>query len=81
MRKAPGERRSVAINGQKCNVAGQVCMDMTMAEVADGVKSGDRAEILGATLTARHHALEWNTSEYEVLVSLGHSRARRKYIN
>lgn len=80
-RKREGEDRTVIIGGKKSKIIGQICMDMCMVEVDESVRSGDNALILGDALDAKALACEWGTTEYEVLTSLGKSRAERKYVN
>ena len=75
-----GEKRSVFISGRRCEVLGQICMDLTMVKVPAGVSPGDEVEIIGDNLSATDVAEEWNTNEYDVLVSLGRARSLRKYV-
>lgn len=80
-RKGKGETRTVLYAGGRCRVVGQICMDLSMIEAPYTIKKGQSVEILGEEFSAADIAKEWNTCEYEVLVSLGHCRAKRVYIN
>lgn len=75
-----GEKRSVFIDDRRCEVLGQICMDLTMIKVPVGVSVGDEVEIIGDNQSAADVAKEWHTNEYEVLVSLGKARSLRKYV-
>ena len=80
-RKREGEERTVSIGGKRRRVVGQVCMDTCMIETDESVSPGDDAIILGDDLTADELAAEWHTVSYDVLTSLGHSRAKTEYVN
>lgn len=85
---ADGFRRSlgdgkgfVYINGQKCRVLGNVCMDMIMVDITNAeVKNGDPVEILGEHCTIQQFAELLETVPYEVLTSFS-QRLPRVYIN
>ena len=79
-RKKQKEERLVFIKGKKRKIIGQICMDMCMAEADESVKAGDEAIILGDEMTAYELAEQWNTIPYDVLISLGQARAKRKYV-
>lgn len=85
---ADGFRRSlgngkgfVYINGEKCSVLGNVCMDMIMVDVTDkNIQPGDPVEIIGEHCTIEQFAILLNTIPYEVLTSFS-QRLPRVYIN
>ena len=43
--------KNVIINDEKCEIIGEICMDMTAVKVPDTVKCGDKAEIFGDKIT------------------------------
>lgn len=69
----------VAVNGHRCPVIGNVCMDACMIDVT-GVECavGDRVEIFGPTVTPEELAGLLGTISYEVLTSVS-ERVRRVY--
>lgn len=85
---ADGFRRSlgngkgyVFINGKKCHVLGNVCMDMIMVDVTGKtVKPGDPVQIIGDHCTINEFAALLETIPYEVLTSFS-QRLPRVYIN
>lgn len=79
-RKKAGEKRSVIISGEKCEVLGQICMDMMMVKVPDRILPGDKVDIIGELFNADDIAEEWGTNTYDVLVSLGNACPARKYL-
>lgn len=74
----------VMINGQKAPIAGNVCMDILMADITDivlsghEVKTGDRVEIFGSNLTPMEIAASLGTIPYEILTSVS-PRVKRVY--
>jgi len=72
---------SVYINGIKCHVLGNVCMDMIMVDVtALNVSPGDSVEIIGTNCSIQEFAKLLETVPYEVLTSFS-QRLPRVYIN
>ncbi|MDR0426439.1 MAG: alanine racemase [Clostridiales bacterium] len=80
-RKKPGERREVSIGGLKCPVLGQVCMDMSMADVSGvGLPGDGRVYLLDEVVTADELAAKMKTITYEVLTMIN-DRAERVYVH
>lgn len=72
---------SVYINGAKCPVLGNVCMDMIMVDVTGmNVAQGDSVEIIGTHCSIQGFAELLGTIPYEVLTSFS-QRLPRVYIN
>ncbi len=80
-------RGEILIGGQRCPVAGAVCMDMTMVDVTDlpvSPQPGDEAVLLGAqgaaaAVTARELAERAELSPYEIPCLLS-KRVPRLYL-
>jgi len=71
---------SVVIQGQKCPVIGNVCMDMTMIDIGDlPAEVGDSVEIIGNTVSLAEIADQMNTIPYEVLTGISR-RVQRLYV-
>ena len=72
---------SVYVNGSKCSVLGNVCMDMIMVDIT-GIKAkpGDTVEIIGTHCSIQDFARLLDTIPYEVLTSFS-QRLPRVYIN
>ncbi len=74
----------VIIKGRRCDIIGNVCMDMTLVEIPDDlrVQIGDEATLIGTqqqeTITAAEVALLTQTIDYEVMCSIG-KRVPRLY--
>lgn len=72
----------VLINGKRCKIRGNVCMDMIMVEVDKKVKIGDNVTLIGSddkeTITAQDIAYLTKTIDYEVMCSIG-KRVPRLY--
>ena len=80
-KRKPDEERVVVINGVKCPVVGQICMDLCMVDVTEAsVKVGDKAWIICDSLKADEVAVHWRTITYEVLTQLSHARGVVRYI-
>ncbi|MGM0478224.1 MAG: alanine racemase [Bacteroidota bacterium] len=81
---ADGFRRSLSngsgevfINGQRCPVVGNVCMDMTMVDVSNvDCKPGDEVEIIGEHITMQEFSAKLGTIPYEVMTSINKRVAR-----
>lgn len=72
--------RYVEIGGSLCPIAGQVCMDATMADVSGlNVSVGDEARIIGSLYGCEALATSYGTICYEVLTGFSR-RVRREYI-
>jgi len=73
-------RHQVLINGQLAPIAGNVCMDMCMADVTHipDVEAGSLATIFGAEPTVEMTAERLGTIPYEVFTNVG-PRVRRVY--
>ena len=69
-------RGEVLVGGQRAQVTGRVCMDLTMIDVTDirNVKQGDEVVLLGrqsdAEISADQIAAWANTISYEILTSI-----------
>ena len=82
-----GFRRSLSqgvgqmvINGKKCPVIGNVCMDMTMIDIGElDAKEGDTVEIIGSNLSILEIAAKMDTIPYEVLTGISR-RVPRLYV-
>ena len=71
----------VNINGAKCNIIGNICMDMCMVDVTDAfdVKVGDYVNIFDYESDSLNKiAKKCNTINYEILTQIG-KRVERKY--
>lgn len=72
---------SVYINGHRCPVLGNVCMDMVMVDITSiEVETGDSVEIIGNHITIQEFAELLGTIPYEVLTAFS-QRLPRVYIN
>ena len=77
-------KAQVLINGKRVNTVGNICMDMTMADVTDDdVSEGDTAVIIGRDgeerITAEDIARMTGTIPYEVISLIG-KRVPRVYL-
>ncbi len=70
-RKLGNGNGSLYINGNRVPLAGNICMDMCMADIT-GVKAncGDEAEIFGENISIDEIAAICNTIPYEILTSI-----------
>ena len=79
-RRLDASRRFVSINGKRCPIVGQICMDMCMADISDvSAEVGDFAYVLGRGISAEELAEEYGTIVYEVLTSFN-ERVERVYV-
>ena len=71
-RRFSGGVGEVLIQGQRCRVVGNVCMDMTMVDITNvpHVQEGDEVIIFGKDLTIMELAKKINTISYEILTSV-----------
>ncbi len=75
----------VLLHGKRCPIIGNVCMDMTMVKLPEGliVSPGDTATLIGTqsgeTITAQDVAALTQTIDYEVMCSIG-KRVPRVYV-
>jgi Alr-MurF fusion protein len=79
-RRFSGGVGEVLIQGQRCKVVGNVCMDMTMVDITDvpHVQEGDEVIIFGKDLTIMELAKKINTIPYEILTSVS-ERVKRVF--
>ncbi|MCC8143100.1 MAG: bifunctional UDP-N-acetylmuramoyl-tripeptide:D-alanyl-D-alanine ligase/alanine racemase [Tannerellaceae bacterium] len=69
----------VLVNGKRCPIIGNICMDATMIDVTDTqAKEGDPVIIFGENLPVQEIAARLNTIPYEILTSIS-SRVKRVY--
>lgn len=70
----------VLINGTRCKVVGNVCMDMTMVDVTDvpHVQEGEEVIVFNKELTIIELAKKINTIPYEILTSVS-ERVKRVF--
>jgi alanine racemase len=67
------------INGRRCPLVGNICMDICMADVTDVEASeGDTAVIFGEDITVSELATQLQTIPYEILTSIS-PRVKRVY--
>ena len=67
------EKRYVSINGVKCKVVGQICMDMFMVDVTNvRAKVGDEVCIVGKEMSGEEFSKQNSTVVYEVLTTFYH---------
>jgi len=82
--RALSNKGEVILNGEVCSVVGNVCMDMIMVAIPDGleVNIGDDAILIGddngKIITTQDIADKTNTIDYEVMTSIG-KRVTRIY--
>lgn len=72
----------VLVHGQRCRVAGNICMDQAMIDVTDvpDVKQGDEVIVFGDDLPLEEMAQKLGTITYEILTSVS-PRVTRVYYN
>ena len=69
----------VAINGTRCPIVGNICMDICMVDVTDAdAQEGDTAIIFGPQLPVTEIADKLDTIPYEILTSIS-PRVKRIY--
>jgi len=69
----------VVINGKRCPIIGNICMDTCMIDVTDiDVQEGDTAIIFGDDLPVSELSDKLNTIPYEILTSIS-PRVKRVY--
>ncbi len=79
-RRINGNERFVSVNGKRCPILGQVCMDFCMVDISDVCADvGDEVCVLGEGVPATEIAKEYETIVYELLTSLS-ERAERIYV-
>lgn len=72
-------KASVWINGHRCPIVGNVCMDICMVDVTDAdCKVGDSVEIFGDNISVLELANTLGTIPYEILTSVS-ERVKRVY--
>jgi alanine racemase len=73
-------RGAVYIRGVRCEILGNVCMDMCMVNITGlKVKEGEEVELLGPLQSADAMAKDAGTISYEVMTGIG-SRVPRLYL-
>lgn len=71
---------AVYIRGVRCEILGNVCMDMCMVNITGlKVKEGEEVELLGPLQSANAMAKDAGTISYEVMTGIG-SRVPRLYL-
>ncbi|MCK7541857.1 MAG: alanine racemase [Marinilabiliales bacterium] len=82
LRRELGDGRgSLFIKNRRVPIAGNICMDMCMADVTGmNVRAGDEAEVFGNNITIEEIAELCNTIPYEILTSIP-PRVKRIYVN
>lgn len=60
----------VCVNGKRCPILGEMCMDMTLVEVPDGTRPGDRVEIFGGELPISQVCRRSGLSAYRLLTGI-----------
>ena len=71
----------VFIKGKKCNIVGNICMDMFMADVGmSDIKVGDEVQLLGVNQTAGDIAKNCGTISYEILTNIKKNRFNVKVL-
>ncbi len=60
----------VYLNGERCEILGEVCMDMITVKAPNNTKIGDVAEIFGDNISIKEVALNINGSAYKVLTGV-----------
>ncbi len=81
LRRAGNGRFSVLINGRRAPLIGNVCMDMTMADVTDipDAAEGGQAIIFGNGLPVQELAASLDTIPYEIFTTIS-ERVKRVYV-
>jgi Alr-MurF fusion protein len=81
LRRAGNGQFSVLINGHRAPLVGNVCMDMTMADVTDipNASEGDTATIFGKDLPVQELAASLGTIPYEIFTTIS-ERVKRVYV-
>jgi len=70
---------SVFIDGKRCPIIGNICMDLCMVDVTDtNAQEGDTAIIFGKEITIEEVANQLDTIPYEILTSIS-PRVKRVY--
>lgn len=80
LRRSLGNRNfSVYVNGQPCDIVGNVCMDICMIDITGmDAKVGDKVEIFGEYNSIEKVAKAMGTIPYEVLTSIS-QRVKRVF--
>jgi alanine racemase len=81
--RAAWRHGSVSINGVRCPIAGQICMDQFLVDATDArVEIGDTAVLFGTGEDGEPTAADWagwaGTNTHEILTRVG-SRVTRRY--
>ena len=77
------DRGVVVINGNRCKIIGNVCMDLTMVDVTNvkGINAGDTVSVISNEITADELAEYCNTINYEIITRIGERVSRIYYEN
>lgn len=68
------------VNGKKCPIVGNICMDLTMIDVTQvTVSENDRVEIFGKHITVNEIAQQMHTIPYEIIATVP-ARVKRLYL-
>ncbi len=75
------DRGYVGVNGEKCKIIGNVCMDLTMIDVSgvDNIKTGDTVTIFNHEISADEVAEVCHTINYEIVTRIGERVSRIYY--
>jgi len=78
-RRLGNRRSSVLINGLRCPIVGNICMDISLVDITGvSVKEGDEAIIFGQDISISELAKQLDTIPYEILTSVS-PRVKRVY--
>ena len=78
--KEDGPVGYVLVNGVKCPIVGNICMDQMMVDVSEAdAKAGDAAVLMGEGYTADDLAAAAGTCMHDILASIG-PRVERVYV-
>lgn len=78
-RRLGNGRFSVLVNGQKCPIIGNICMDICMIDITDiQAEEGDEVTIFGKEIPVEELASILGTIPYEILTSIS-PRVKRIY--
>jgi alanine racemase len=78
-RRLGNGKGQVLVNGNRCPLIGNICMDICMADVTDiPAKEGDRVILFGEQITVDDWAEQLQTIPYEILTSIS-PRVKRVY--
>ncbi len=70
--------KNVIVNGKKCEILGDLCMDMTHIAVPENTAIGDKVEFFGDKISIKEASRNAGTSAYKILTGIT-SRVPRIY--